>query len=72
MSDLHLEIQEAIDRSLRNNGTPVDWVDAGFAIWEVAAIHDLEPDQILPVVHDMIEEGYRQASFLMQPAEDPE
>lgn len=72
MGEIHADLQETINWSLRKIGTPIDWVDVGFAVWETAAIHDLEPDQVLPVVRDLIEEGYRQASFLMEPAEDPD
>lgn len=72
MGDLHLEIQEEVATALRNLGTPIDWVDVGFSIMEVAAIHECSEEQVFAVVEDMLNEGYTSAKQIMKGDESAE
>ena len=70
MSDLHIDIQEAINTELRALGFGCDWRDVGFCIWEVSEHLKTPPEEVLQVFYDMVREGYAEASSLMEGSKD--
>ena len=70
MSDLHIDIQEAINTELRTLGIGRDWCDVGFCIWEVSEWLNTPPEEVLQVFYDMVREGYFEARSVMEGSKD--
>ena len=60
------DLREELATSLLRLGTPIDWVDVGFAIVESAAIQGVEEAKAYREVKHLLREGYIKAAQLME------
>jgi aryl-alcohol dehydrogenase-like predicted oxidoreductase len=59
-------LREQLADTLRKLGTPIDWVDVGFAVIESAALQGADEAEAYRTVEQLLREGYIKAVNLME------
>ena len=62
-------LREQLADTLRKLGTPIDWVDVGFAVIQSAALQGADESEAYRTVEQLLREGYIKAANLMEPNE---